>query len=196
MTALRPHVTKPALVVALPRGGVAVGAVVAKVLRLPLTIVIARKIGYPGNPEYAIGAVTATGQPVFNREETDRLDPRWLEAAVKRERREADRRQRSYLDSRPIPNFSGQHIILIDDGLATGLTAEAALQEIRSSGPASITLAVPVAPADSLARLQSLIDHIVTLNPDGEFDGAVAAHYRHFPQLTDTDVRHWLDALY
>lgn len=195
-TALRPGMTSPTILLALPRGGVEVGAVVARVLNLHLSIVVARKIGHPGNPEYAIGAVTATGQPVFNRAETDRLDPRWLEAAVERERREAGRRQRVYLGNRPTPNFSGQHVILIDDGLATGLTAETALQEIRSSRPASITLAVPVAPADSLARLQPLVDNIVTLNTGGEFDGAVAAHYRHFPQLTDADVRHWLDALY
>jgi predicted phosphoribosyltransferase len=150
------------LVYALPRGGVAVGAEVARALRAPLDLVIPRKIGHPEDPEYAVAAVTETGEVVRGPERTA-FDPEWFEQAVAGERAEARRRRERYLGTRRPLSAAGKICVVVDDGLATGLTMRAALAEIRRRHPARVVVAVPVAPAETVTALAPLAEDVVVL---------------------------------
>ncbi len=185
---LRGHVRQPAIVYALPRGGVPVAVAVARALDLPLDLVIPRKLGHPWQPEYAIGAVTETGEPVCNEDERRRVDPEWFEAKVAAERREARRRRLLYCAGRARTSARGQCAILVDDGVATGLTLEAAIREIRADGPSRVIAAVGVAPADTAERFRALVDDFVAVQAPEAFQGAVGAYFEDFHQLTDDDV--------
>jgi putative phosphoribosyl transferase len=176
------------VVYALPRGGVETAAEVASALGVPLDLLIARKIGHPNNPEYAIGAVTETGPPIWNPLEKAALDPLWLQQAEVKERTEAKRRRQKYLgDRQPVP-VKGKTAIIIDDGIATGLTMRAAVQELKQQKPKQIIVAVPVAPPDTIDMLNEEVNDVITLVDPYEFRGAVGAHYAHFPQLEDQNV--------
>lgn len=181
-----------AIVIALPRGGVVVGAEVAQALSLPLDIVIPRKIGAPGNPEYAIGAIAESGDPVWDHQAISLTDAseEYLAKVVAKERAEAQRRLTTYRGDRPPRTLRGKTIILVDDGIATGLTMRAAIATIRSEGASRIVLAVPVAAADSIAKLRDdlrLSDEIIVLHAPQWF-GAVGAFYDMFEQTTDEEV--------
>jgi putative phosphoribosyl transferase len=170
--ALAKYQGKEAVIFALPRGGVAVGSEIARCLKLPLDIVISRKIGQPLNPEYAIAAVSESGFLVENEIETQKVDERWLERAVEVEMEEAKRRRRVY-SAKSLPKTLRSKIaIIVDDGLATGLTLKAAIKEIRSLKPEKIIVAVPVAPEETVDELKK----------------SIGAYYRKFPQLTDKEV--------
>lgn len=179
---------KAAIVLALPRGGVVLGVEVAKVLGLPLDLVIPRKVGHPMQPEYAIAAVAESGQLATNPGEVERVDPDWFRQAVERERREASRRRELYLGGRAMPALAGKTAIIVDDGIATGLTMFAAIRDVRHAGAARIVVAVPAAPAETVARLQREVDEVVTLDNDEYYLGAVGAYYDDFQQVTDTEV--------
>ncbi|MBI4450126.1 phosphoribosyltransferase, partial [Candidatus Uhrbacteria bacterium] len=175
--------------IALPRGGVVVGAELAQAHSLPLDIVVPRKIGAPGNPEYAIGAITEAGEPVWDPQAVSLTDAseEYLERVVAEERAEAGRRLRTFRGDRPPRDVKGKTVVLVDDGIATGLTMTAAIQTIRSEGAARIVLAVPVAAADSIAKLRSVVDEIVCLHTPKWF-GAVGAFYDTFEQTSDEEV--------
>ncbi|MFP5305924.1 MAG: phosphoribosyltransferase, partial [Gammaproteobacteria bacterium] len=153
--ALSTRIHEPAILYALPRGGVALAAVIARRLQLPLDLVIPRKIGHPWQPEYGIGAVTENGEPVFNEEERRRADPAWLERAIAGQRSEARRRRELYSGGRPRTPAQGRCAILVDDGVATGLTLRAAVAEVRADRPARIVVAVGVAPPETAARFRN-----------------------------------------
>ncbi len=178
-----------AIVIALPRGGVVVGAEVARTLSLPLDIVVPRKIGAPGNEEYAIGAITEAGEPVWDQQSVSLTDAsdEYLRATVERERKEARRRLTTYRGDRPPRNLKGKAVILVDDGIATGLTMAAAIQTIRAEGAKRIVLAVPVAAADSTAKLRAMVDEVTCLHAPQWF-GAVGAFYDTFEQTSDEEV--------
>lgn len=180
---------KDAIVIALPRGGVVVGAEVATALDLPLDIVVPRKIGAPGNPEYAIGAITESGDPAWDQQAVSLTDAseEYLAATVAKERAEAQRRLMTYRGDRPPRDVKGKTVLLVDDGIATGATMRAAIQTLRSEGARRIVLAVPVAAADSIAALRSEVDDIVVLHAPQWF-GAVGAFYDTFEQTTDDEV--------
>jgi predicted phosphoribosyltransferase len=178
---------QPAVVYALPRGGVVLGVEVARELNVPLDLIVVRKIGHPEQPEYAIGAITANGEMVLNPSEARVLNPIWLEDAARQELRESRRRRALFLQGRPTTPVEGKVAIIVDDGLATGLTMEAALGELRKRNPSRIIVAVPVAAAETVARLRPLADEIIAMEIPEEF-GAVGAFYRDFEQLTDDDV--------
>lgn len=186
---------KDAIVIALPRGGVVVGAEVARELKLPLDIVVPRKIGAPGNEEFAIGAITESGEPVWNHQSVTLTDAseEYLAAAVAKERTEAQRRLTTYRGDRSPRNLKGKTVILMDDGIATGLTMRAAIATIRSEGAARIVLAVPVAAADSIAKLRREVDEIVVLHAPQWFP-AVGAFYDTFEQTSDAEVIELLNA--
>lgn len=186
--ALSTRIHEPAILYALPRGGVALAAVIARRLQLPLDLVIPRKIGHPWQPEYGIGAVTEFGEPVFNEEERRRADPAWLERAIAAQRSEARRRRALYSGGRPRTSAQGRCAILVDDGVATGLTLQAAVAELRADRPARIVVAVGVAPPETAARFRSLVDDFVAAQLPNFFEGAVGAYYEDFRQLTDEDV--------
>ena len=179
------------LVLALPRGGVPVAFEVARALDADLDLLIVRKLAAPGHPEVGIGAVLdgAVARMVLNDAVVKQLrpSPEYVRAEVGRQLEEVARRRRAYLgDTQPIP-IGGRTVILVDDGIATGGTVRVALNGIRQADPARLILAVPVAPAETLAALERECDEIVCLStPDPFF--AVGAHYEIFDQTDDEEV--------
>lgn len=175
------------VVFALPRGGVVLGVEIAQYLQASLDLIVVRKIGHPQSPEYAIGAVTEDGDLVLNREETEVLDPAWVAAGAEAELREARRRRAAFLQDRPAISAKGKTAIIVDDGLATGLTMEAGIHQLKKQHPLKVIVAVPVAAAGTVNRLRSEVDEIVVLHAPAVF-GAVGAYYADFGQLSDADV--------
>jgi putative phosphoribosyl transferase len=176
------------VVLAIPRGGVIVGEVVARSLGAPLDVVIPRKIGAPGNPELGIGAI-APGVRVLDDRMIGALQvsPAYLEREIASQEREIERRQIAYRAGRPPIDVRGKVAVVVDDGIATGGTAAAALRWARASGAATVVLAVPVAPAASVARLRPDADEIVVLATPEPFL-AVGEWYRRFDQTSDGEV--------
>ncbi len=179
------------VVLALPRGGVPVGFEVARALGAPLTLVLARKIGAPGQPELGLGAVVdgANPQVVLNEDVVQAVNPgdEYLRDEERRQLREIERRRALYGISGPPTELAGHSVIVVDDGIATGGTVKAVLQAIRKQPHGRIVLAVPVAPVDTLKDLAPLADEVVCLmTPDPFY--AVGAHYRDFTQTTDEEV--------
>jgi putative phosphoribosyl transferase len=176
------------VVLAIPRGGVVIGEVVARALGAPLDVVVPRKIGAPMNPELGIGAI-APGIRV--------LDPRmiqmlgvtadYLEREIETQEREIERRERTYRGPRPPVEVRGKIAIVVDDGVATGGTAIAALRWARGAGAEGVVLAVPVAPGRSLGRLRDEADEVVVLSAPDPFS-AVGEWYRSFGQTSDREV--------
>ncbi|MGW2418619.1 phosphoribosyltransferase [Streptomyces sp. NPDC001709] len=177
------------LVLALPRGGIAVAEPIARALDAPLDVLVVRKIGAPHHQEFAVGALAADDPPLFD---TDTLH--WLglteesmAPAVERERRELRRREERYRGDRPAPDPAGRTVIVVDDGLATGATARAALRHIRRRRPAHLVLAVPVGAPDSVDLLATEADTILCPHRPHGFT-AVGQWYANFEQLSDQDV--------
>ncbi|MFI0486079.1 phosphoribosyltransferase [Actinomadura sp. 9N215] len=183
-----------AAVLALPRGGVPVGYEIARRLGSPLDVLVTRKIGYPPQPELGVGAIAEGGSPVFDGDLLERLGlrPEDLAATVAAERAELDRRVAAYRRGRPLPETSGRPVIVVDDGLATGGTARAAVRALRERGPSRLVLAVPVGAAETVRDLEPEVDDLVVPAAPWEFR-AVGQWYRDFDQLTDDDVIAWLD---
>lgn len=179
------------VVLALPRGGVPVAAEIANALDAPLDLVLVRKIGVPDQPELAAGAVVDGGVPVIVRnDDIIRLaNVREADFAAIRDRElaEIERRRKVYLGDRPHPRLEGRTVIVVDDGVATGATARAALRALRARKAAKIVLAVPVAPSSTLIELQSEADEVVCLEHHGDF-GAIGLFYADFSQVTDATV--------
>jgi len=179
------------LVLALPRGGVPVGFEVAQELDAPLDVLLVRKIGVPWQPELALGAVVdgADPQVLINEGLASELaiERSYIASETARQLSEIERRRRIYLGDRPPPALSGRTIIIVDDGIATGSTARAALRAVRKAGARRIVLAVPVAPEDTIKQLRAEVDDIFCLLSPSPFI-AVGAHYGEFPQLADADV--------
>jgi putative phosphoribosyl transferase len=186
---LAPYEQENAIVLALPRGGVPVGYAVSQQLKKPLDILAVRKIGAPGQDELAIGAVGPGGVVVWNQELVAffRLGPQGLQASVQREIAELARRLSLFRGQRPYPRLAGQTAILVDDGLATGASARAAIQAVRALGPSKVILAVPVGAQSTVLQLRPLVDELVCLNTPESF-GAVSAWYVNFSQTSDQEV--------
>ena len=185
------------LVLALPRGGVPVGFEVARALGAELDVLIVRKIGAPGHEELGIGAVVDGDPPrlVINAPVAEMVgaSQAYIEQEKARQLAEIARRKRAYRGDRPDPRVAGRTVIIVDDGIATGGTVRAALSALRAMRPARLVLAVPVAPADSLAELEPECDEIVCLErPD--FFVAVGGYYDDFTQTEDAEVVRLLEA--
>jgi putative phosphoribosyl transferase len=178
------------VVLGVPRGGVEVAAEVARVLAAPLDIVVVRKIGAPGNPEFAAGAVDQDGHVYANPEA--HVSERYLAHEALREQAEALRRIAAYRGNATELELAGRVAIVVDDGVATGLTSLAAVRWLRSRGASRVVLAVPVISPHVLRELEGEVDEMVALEaPPGFY--AVGAHYRRFVQLTDKEVVRLLD---
>lgn len=178
------------VVLAVPRGGVVVGAQVARGLGLPLDLIIPRKIGAPHKPEAAIGAVAQDGTAIFDRRILNVLGLREedLEEDIAREVAEIRRRMKRYRGKEDYPPYDGKKIILVDDGVATGYTILAAIRSLKNMfHPAELVLAVPVAPPDTLAMLKKEVDRAVCLLTPANFY-AVGQFYVDFAQTTDEEV--------
>jgi len=186
--ALQKYAGDDVIVYALPRGGVVLGVEVAAALNAPLDLVIPRKIGHPLQPEYAIAAVAESGALATNEYEIGQVSPMWLEGAIAAEKDEARRRRQRYLGGRAIKSAKGRTAILVDDGIATGLTMRAAIGDVRNMQPARIVVAVPVAPLDTVDALRRDVDDVVTVFTDSFYLGAVGAYYDDFPQVSDEEV--------
>jgi predicted phosphoribosyltransferase len=178
------------LVLALPRGGVAVGAQVARKLGAPLDVILVRKLGVPGHEEFAMGAIASGGVRIISDEVVAALGVSDQEMArvVAAEEEELARQERAFRGSRHFPDVNGRTIILVDDGLATGATMRAAAAVIRRQSPARLVVAVPVAPKETCAALRSEVDEVVCLVTPEPFH-SVGSWYEDFHQATDEEVR-------
>jgi putative phosphoribosyl transferase len=186
---------KEGVVYALPRGGVVLGVEIARRLRMPLDLIIARKIGHPHNSEYAVGAVTEEGEVVRSPYEVGNIPEQWFQHQASAEREEARRRHRLYVGGRPLLSAAGKTAILVDDGIATGLTMEAAIRALRRQKPERVVVAVPVVPADTAAKLAREVDEVVAIDVARDYLGAVGAYYDEFYQVSDEEVVALLQAM-
>lgn len=176
-------------VLAIPRGGVVIGKIVAEKLKCPLDIVVVKKIGAPGNPELAIGAVGPEGVVLWNEDICGRLG---IDESIKYEvlsikYKERDEKEKVLRGDKPAPNLKDKTVILVDDGIATGATIEVAVKWIRSKEPKKIVVAIPVAPPDSVETLRLLVDEIICLSVEPDF-WAVGQFYEEFGQVSDEEV--------
>lgn len=180
---------KDTIVIALPRGGVVVGYDISLALRLPLDVLITRKLGTPSNPELAMGALAETGYRHMNEDVIRGYDvsKAQLDEETLRQKLEIDRRIRRYREGRALPSLKGQTVILVDDGIATGATFFASLGALLKAETARVVAAVPVAPPRVLAELKSLVDEIVVLHTSEWFFG-IGQFYEQFLQVEDDEV--------
>lgn len=174
------------LVFALPRGGVPLGTEIAKALDAPLGLIITRKIGHPHNPEYAIGAISEFGKTFYNQAERSQVSPQWLIDEEARLKNEIKRRRLRY--KLPHHEAEGKTAILVDDGIATGYTMRAAIDDLKRQHPAKIIVAIPVVPEQMAQKLEKEVDTIVALERTRHYRGAIGAYYTVFDQLSDDDV--------
>src|SRR5579862_6017871 len=181
------------VVLALPRGGVPVGYEIAKALHAPLDVFTVRKLGVPGHEELAMGAVASDGTYVADEELIDSLHVgrEKFATVVRAEFAELERRESAYRDHRVRPDVRGKTIILVDDGLATGASMQAAIGALRRHEPAQIVVAVPVGAPETCAQLRRIADDVVCVATPRPFY-AVGIHYADFTQTTDEEVRELL----
>jgi putative phosphoribosyl transferase len=179
------------VVLALPRGGVAVGYEIARALAAPLDVVLVRKIGVPWQPELALGAVSDGADPqlFIDRDMSAALGipDDYVTGETRRQLEEVERRRKIYCGERPPIALPGHAAIVVDDGIATGATMRVALRAVRARGPKRLVLAVPVAPPESLALLEDEVDETVCLQAPGGL-GAIGFYYSDFHQLSDAEV--------
>jgi predicted phosphoribosyltransferase len=176
-------------ILALPRGGVPVGYEIARELGVPLDVFVVRKLGVPGHEELAMGAIASGGASVLNEDVVGplRISQESIDRVTALERKELERRERSYRGTRPSLDVRGQSVILVDDGLATGSTMRAAVKALRAMHPKQIVVAVPVAAASTCCDLRREVDEIVCLRTPEPFE-AVGLWYEDFSQTTDQEV--------
>lgn len=186
-----------AIVLALPRGGVPVAYEVAKALHLPLDIFIARKLGFPGHEEFAMGAIASGNTLFLNRAliEQARIPEDIINSVIEKEKQELARREKTYRNNRPFPDLTGKTVLLIDDGIATGFSLRAAIAGLKMLQPKRVVIAVPVAAADTLAELRGLVDEIVCPLQPANLQ-AVGLWYQNFSQTSDEEVMELLSNLH
>jgi putative phosphoribosyl transferase len=186
-----------AIVLALPRGGVPVGVAIADKLKLEFDILLVRKLGFPWQPELAMGAVASGGLVVLHDELLGmfHVPAALIEAQTQRELQEIARREQRYRRGRPAPALRRRHVILVDDGMATGSTMRAAAQLVRRAEPARLIVAVPVSTVEAHAELAAMVDEVVCMNTPEPFY-AVGAWYRDFEQVSDEEVEHLLERIW
>jgi putative phosphoribosyl transferase len=183
------------VVLAIPRGGVPVAAQVCRALDAPLEILAVRKLGAPGNPELGVGAIAEGGTCVLDGESARRvgMTKELLADAVDREVRELERRVRDYRGRRPVPELEGRTVVIVDDGLATGLTDLAAVRSARGRGAARVVVAVPVGTTSAISLLEEEADAVVCLLVP-EVLGGVGAWYADFEPVGEDEVQRLLTA--
>lgn len=185
---------KDVIVLGIPRGGVPVAFEIARMLRVPLDVLVLRKLGVPGHEELGFGAIASGGIRALNPEivEALRISARDIELVTNAERKELKRREHAYRGRRPPLHVKGFTVILVDDGIATGSGMRAAADALRQLKPARIVIAVPVAPGSTCDRLRSEVDDLVCLYTPAPFYG-VGQFYLDFSQVSDQEVNELLD---
>lgn len=183
------------IVLALPRGGVPVAAQVANALRAPLDLMLVRKLGTPERPELAMGAIASGGKQVLNTDVVRAygISSEEIAEVEARERKEIARRAQAYRGKRPAPQLEGRLVMLVDDGLATGVTMRAAIDAARAGGAHTIIVAVPVAPLETLKQLKRKADEIYCLASPHPFF-SIGQWYQRFDQVQDEEVIELLKA--
>jgi predicted phosphoribosyltransferase len=181
------------LILALPRGGVAVGYAMSVELHLPLDVFVARKIGSPENLEYALGAISETGNIYWNPEAVSefRLSSGEIHDLVRVQQEEIHRRQRIYRQGRQPPSLHDRAVILVDDGIATGATFFVSIEAVRRQAPRLLIAAIPVGPTDTIRKIKPLVDELVWLATPDPF-WSVGGHYAEFSQVSDEEVLRYL----
>lgn len=183
------------VVLAIPRGGIVVAKEIAASLDAPLDLIVVRKIGAPSNPEYAIGAVSQDGDPVLDLPAVRSLgiSERYLSEQAAKESAEVRRRLKEYRGDSPYPALEGKTVVIVDDGMATGETALAAVLSAKKRGAARVVMAVPVASREAVGRVAAAADRVVCLETPSSFY-AVGEFYGDFPQVSDEAVKAVLGA--
>ena len=182
------------IVLALPRGGVATGYEIARSLNIPLDIVIVRKIGFPGQPELAIGAVSETGTVVLNTSiiSTYGVPKEYIEREVSRQKEEISRRVKLYRKGKRLPSLEGRTVILVDDGVATGATMKSAIATLKEENLKKLIVALPVAPPGVVKELEQMVDLFICIETPFDFM-AVGSYYHDFTQVSDEEVINLLE---
>ena len=177
------------IVLALPRGGVVTGHEIARYLNAPLDIIIVRKIGFPGQPEFGIGAVSETGTVFLDQRivSTYGVTKQYIEEEINRQKEEISRRVKLYRKGGSIRKLDGKVIILVDDGVATGATMKAAIVALRKEKINKVVVAIPVAPPETADEIKKMADEFICIETPPDFM-AVGSHYRDFTQITDEEV--------
>lgn len=185
-----------AIILAIPRGGVVVGYEMAKFLEVPLDVIVVRKIGAPGNPEFAVGAVGERGEIVINPDVSGTYTPTspYILEEAERQKEEIAKRLQAFAAFRPKIDLKDKMVVLVDDGIATGATMLTAIRVVKESNPQKIMLAVPVAPAASLRELEAEVDELVCLDTPPLFF-AVGQFYQVFEQTSDEEVKQYLEEI-
>ncbi len=181
---------KEIVVYGIPRGGVVLAAEIAKTLHASLDILLAHKIGHPNNPEYAIAAVSESGHLIGSPQELMYTSEAWLTEQKELQMKEMQRRRQLYLKGRKEISVKGKTAIIVDDGIATGLTMQAGILELKERQPKEIIAAVPVTPHRTAEILKKMADRLVAvlILGDDQFFGSVGAYYKEFPQVEDREV--------
>jgi len=184
---LKPLNFQNPIILALPRGGVPVGLQIAKALSCPLDIITVKKISSPFNPELALGAAAPDNIVFWEKQTSGHYDDNSLKTFAQTAQRQRQKKDKLLRGEKPYPDLNDKTVILVDDGLATGSTALAAISWLKTQNPAKIILAVPVAPPDTLEKVKPLVDNIICLHIDSNF-WAVGQFYQDFTQTTDQEV--------
>lgn len=185
---LQEYKNEDAVVYGLPRGGVLVGLEIAKKINAQLDIVLTRKLGHPFNPDLALCAITEDGQRIYGESGLCGIGLDWIESESAIQQREIQRRRNVYKDQALDIRAAGKVAILVDDGIATGLTMKAAILAIKKQSPQKIVVAVPVAPRQVVLELEQLVDEVVVLDDAFPYRGSVGAYYAFFPKVYDKEV--------
>lgn len=187
---LKKYQSENPIVLVIPRGGVVVGREVSKILKAPLDVIIARKVGVPSQPELGMGAVAEGGIEILDKDMIKSLQiPRSLmNEVIAKEKSEIERRKSLYRENKPIINLKNRVVILVDDGLATGVSAEAAVKSLKKLNPKKIIFAAPVCAKESVKNMRDLADEVCCLLTPSGFS-AVGNWYQNFDQVTDEEVK-------
>jgi putative phosphoribosyl transferase len=187
--ALKDTITEGAIILALPRGGVPIGYEIAKALNIPLDVLIIRKLGTPGHEELAMGAVGPAGIVIRNEEiiQNLKIPQSAIEAILRKETDELNQRMRHFRTDRPFPELADKTVIIVDDGLATGATARAAIQAVQAMQANQLILAIPVCAMESSDQLSTMVNHLICLETPEEFT-SVGYWYKDFRQTSDDEV--------
>lgn len=184
------NVLENPLILALPRGGVPLGLIIADYHNVPFDVILAKKIGHPHYPEFAIGAIAEGGKPILN--PSVKNDADWLKKRVGEIQAEIDRRRQLYGQVLTKEEIEGKDVLIVDDGIATGMTLFAAIEAVEKAGPKSINVGVPVIPPETYNLLKKKVNQIYYVYLPEVFAGSVGAYYDSFPQISDSSVQEML----